>query len=523
MASISSTAPTKQSSVPRIDRSHLGRRRTVQNRPDLTVPKDFEQTQRSTPPDTLDRSQTRRETRPPPMPRSTNTWSSSSGDLGLELEHDVVDSRKKFVEEYNRLSRKYGVRAIVPGDFPTAHGRAVSFPRTKGRWLPRALGANLVTATAAGGAIVDPKHHNIKRHRSVGDIVLNLVHPATKSETAATEHLTSLVRMSGQSLLYLPSEYAARPLVLPTCLRATAQRLVQQGDTRGIFRIPGSVRIVNALYNYYHDNRDEERVSSTTRCPSLPSHINLGIHDIASVFKKVLGNLSGGILGSLGVFDALVAIFSQLQAEPELARTRRTRLRARLIALVLGTIQSRYQRDLACAVFGLLSFIGRQGEVASREDAKGRPLPTGELMGYNALGIIFGPLLVGDLLSEYSMKTADPAAGLVLFAITPPRLKRRSRKQKSALPKENDGVLPTTVDKLFVASSIVEMLGHTLGMVTGSQELQIASLCKQEMSESLSPPALVMPARLKQGFTHISGAQVMIWRMVFTLKLLDVA
>lgn len=231
-----------------------------------------------------------------------------------------------------------------------------------------------------------------------------------------------------------------------------------KGDIKGVFRIPGSVRIVNALYNYYHDNWDEEEVSSTIRCPNLPSHIKLGIHDIASVFKRFLGNLSGGILGSLAVFDALVAIFSQLQAEPEFTRTRRTRLRARLIALALNTIQSRYQRDLVCAVCGLLSFIGRQAEVASHEDVKGRPLPTGELMGYNALGIIFGPLLVGDLLLEYSMKTADPAAGLVLFAITPPRSKKRSNKQKSSVSKEDAAKLPMAVDKLFVANSITEML-----------------------------------------------------------------
>lgn len=263
---------------------------------------------------------------------------------------------------------------------------------------------------------------------------------------------------------------------------------------------------MNTLYNYYHDNWDEEEVSSTTRCPSLPSHIKLGIHDIASVFKRFLGNLSGGILGSLAVFDALVAIFSQLQAEPEFTRTRRTRLRARLIALAINTIQSRYQRDLVCAVCGLLSFIGRQAEVASHEDTKGRPLPTGELMGYNALGIVFGPLLVGDLLSEYNMKTADPAAGLVLFAITPPRPKKRSNKHKLSVSKEDAAKLPTTVDKLFVANSIAEMLiTHWRDIIRQWRCLDVqfsSNVLDRDHSRSLihhSLPHLPSPAILEAG------------------------
>lgn len=144
------------------------------------------------------------------------------------------------------LPFQHGVRPIVRGDFPlvgvSSHlsprfptfshsfqNRALSFPRRKTSWLSRALGASLATATAAEGTAVKPKYHKFKRHRSVGDIVSDLVHPTAKSETAATSDLSSLVRVCGRSLLYLPAEYAIRPLLLPTCLRATAQRLAEQG------------------------------------------------------------------------------------------------------------------------------------------------------------------------------------------------------------------------------------------------------------------------------------------------------
>lgn len=202
-------------------------------------------------------------------------------------------------------------------------------------------------------------------------------------------------------------------------------------DTKGIFRVSGSARVVNTLYDYYCTDDNTDAISSTTRCPTLPPHIRCNAHDIASAFKRFLAGLPGGILGSLSLFDALVAIHSQLQGDPEWHRTKESKLRARLIALAIGTVKSQYQRELICAVFGLLCLVGRFAENAPREDDSGRPLPTGDLMGYNALGIIFGPLLVGDMINNYSMKVADPSAGLVLLPVSPPR-SRKERHKHSA-------------------------------------------------------------------------------------------
>lgn len=222
--------------------------------------------------------------------------------------------------------------------------------------------------------------------------------------------------------------------------------------TRGVFRISGSLRVVNALYDYYcYENKDED-VTHTIRHPNLPTHIKAGVHEVASVFKRLLGALPGGILGSLTLFDALVAIYSQLHAEPEFNRTRQTKLRARLIALAIGTLQSQFQRELICAVFGLLSLIGRQAEIAPHEDEQGRPLPTSDLMGYNALGIIFGPLLVGDLLDSYTMKLAHPPTGLLVFPLMPTKLKEE--RAESAVATEG----PPPVDKIRVVNDITEML-----------------------------------------------------------------
>ena len=265
-----------------------------------------------------------------------------------------------------------------------------------------------------------------------------------------------MVRLSGKSMLYLPHEYAPCSLILPTCIRATAQHLAQNVATRGLFRVSGSAKVTSALFDYYCTMENGGRdVSSTVRSATLPLHIQFSVHDVASAFKRLLSVLPGGVLGSLSLFDAFVAIHSHLNGQPEYPRTKQTKVRARLMALAIGTIKSQFRRELICAVFGLLSLIGRIAEVSPREDSEGRPLPTSDLMGYTALGIVFGPLLVGDLLDQYSMKIATPNSGMLLFPLSPPRLRKERRKTQSFDGKAAGAL---SVDKVFMANSITEML-----------------------------------------------------------------
>jgi hypothetical protein len=90
-------------------------------------------------------------------------------------------------------------------------------------------------------------------------------------------------------------------------------------------------------------------------------------------------------------------------------------------------------------------------------------------MGYAALGIIFGPLLMGDLLDSYTMRVADTHGPLVLFPVSPPknhkekhshaRARSRSkvylRTNMSIHKKSNSFV--SQVDKMKVANEITEM------------------------------------------------------------------
>lgn len=264
--------------------------------------------------------------------------------------------------------------------------------------------------------------------------------------------------------------------------------------SRGIFRIPGAHSTINALYNHYaSQDEDGEVVNGTVRCPTLPEHIQCNVNDVASAFKKFLAGLPGGILGKAWLFDAFMSIYSQLDAEAELMRTKQSKVRARLIALAIATVAPRYQRELICAVLGLLSMIGRAAETAPREDKYGRPLPTSDLMGYGALGIVFGPLLMGDLLDGHDLCPTGPHGSLVFIQRSPP--KSSSGKHKKNESTDDPTTLLRGTDKIRIVNSITEMLiTHWRDVVRHMKNLGALKRMKQhygltrENTGTLAPP-----------------------------------
>ncbi|KAK3902271.1 hypothetical protein C8A05DRAFT_15661, partial [Staphylotrichum tortipilum] len=344
---------------------------------------------------------------------ASGTWTASSSGEWPDASDTDVEARDEFVQEYNRVARK-------PGQSPQQQRRNW-FSRT---FLRQASGA------ASSDASSTRSNKTVRRRRSVSDMALHLVNgTGGRRDNLKDEDLQSLVRLCGKSKLYLPPEYSPGSLILPTCFRATAQYLVQHG----VFRIPGSVRTVNALYNHYCADGDVDDIASTICLPNLPSHIDAGAHDVASTFKRLLSGLPGGILGSVALFDAFVRIQDQLRngdVGSGSAAMRQFKLRARLIALAVGTVPSQLRRDLICAVFGLLCLIGCAAEEVAREEADtGKPSAKSDLMGYSALGIVFGPLLVGDLLDSYVMPAAHSnASGSVVLAVTPANARREKRR-----------------------------------------------------------------------------------------------
>ncbi|KAM3551106.1 hypothetical protein ARSEF4850_008038 [Beauveria asiatica] len=394
---------------------------------------------------------------------SSHTWTSTSGDIGLLRDADEVEDRAVFVQEYNRLAKKvrsstvvyrlvtnkqkHGIRPLILDDFDP--NKPDDNEKPKRGWFRRMF----LSSSRLPSDSKDRDPLKSRHRRSASDLAY-LIH--SRREAPSVLDLQSMVRLSGKSSLYLPTEYAPCALILPTCIRATAQYVSQYANTRGIFRIPGSMKVVSALFDYYcHMDKSGADISGTVRSATLPLHIQYSVHDIASTLKRFLSTLPGGILGSLLLFDSFIAVQSQLNAEPEFPRTNQTKVRARLIALAIGTIESQYRRELICAIFGLLSMIGRIAELAPREDDAGLPLPTTDLMGYGALSICFGPLLVGDLLSSYTMKIASPGSGLVVLPPATQQVRKDTRKNRPGSSTKN---VQPAVDKILIANRVTEML-----------------------------------------------------------------
>lgn len=110
------------------------------------------------------------------------------------------------------------------------HGDA-SLQRGRRGWFSRTFLRQVSGTSNASSIKLDKK---IRHKRSVSDMAMHIV-SQTKRDSLKDEDLQSLVRLCGKSILYLPSEYAPGSLVLPTCLRATAQHLVQHGKHISLF------------------------------------------------------------------------------------------------------------------------------------------------------------------------------------------------------------------------------------------------------------------------------------------------
>lgn len=227
----------------------------------------------------------------------------------------------------------------------------------------------------------------------------------------------------------------------------------------GVFRIPGSNNVVAALYKHYCAHGDEGDIAGTVRCPTLPQHIKYDVHDVASAFKRFLSGVPGGIIGSRALFDTFVSIQHQLRTEPELPAKKRDQIRSRLIALAIATVKSQYRRELICAVFGLLSMIGQAAESKSKGE-EGESIQASDLMSYGPLGIVFGPLLIGDLLGDYTLRLPNPYGGLIVLPITPPksRKEKQNERQKSNKSSHDTASFNTHIDKIKIVNDITEML-----------------------------------------------------------------
>lgn len=307
------------------------------------------------------------------------------------------------------------------------------------------------------------------------------VKPYEPIQTHGSVH--NLARVGGVSVLCLPMEFAACDLVIPTRFAACGQFLVDFGEfahslfsvgrrcwkesggwdemrvnkstgtqVPGLFRIPGQTRTITALKDHFlgHLYLDsfttphQQDIEVTVRLAALPSQsvVAYNIHDVASTFKFFLGELDGGLLGSVDVFESLrKVLFPSPKTSTGGGKERgRTSLEwacrgidtevkeevddgieARWVARVLCGIECAQRRNLILAVFGILAMLKQDpvdSVMGSPSRERGFPLTfsdafqelssefpptattTNERMNSKALSLVFAPLLLGNLTDQ---------------------------------------------------------------------------------------------------------------------------
>lgn len=187
----------------------------------------------------------------------------------------------------------------------------------------------------------------------------------------------------------------------------------------GIFRVSGQYQHIYGLYNYYASQypkgSDARKFQKAVASTALPIHLKHEVNDVAALFTKIIRGLPGGLLGSTSLFNALSSIEAkfrtsekalELASKPTLVRavpkeSKDRSSQAKLIALAIHSIKCAYRKALVVGFLGLAASIGYETEMAFADALA----DTSELMTYHSLGVVLGPVLVGD-----RMFVIDPAA-----------------------------------------------------------------------------------------------------------------
>jgi hypothetical protein len=217
---------------------------------------------------------------------------------------------------------------------------------------------------------------------------------------------------------------------------------------------------VFALYDHYQKQLEEnnnEAVVATTALAKLPGHIRYSIHDVSHLFRKLLHGLPGGLLGSPAVFQALYNIHRFVYPDPSLDDKLTYRVKPRMIALAISSINLHFRIALLCAVFGLLRAIN----LASQQETTTKVKDPHELftqMKEDALGIVFGPLLLGDKSEHILTDDAEDRGGLLVLPQVDPVLKghKRGKARDKLDPTYNKKQLEKTRRAAMVCQMLID-------------------------------------------------------------------
>ena len=136
------------------------------------------------------------------------------------------------------------------------------------------------------------------------------------------------------------------------------------------------------------------------------------------------------------------------------------KIRGRLIALAISSVTSQYRISLICAVLGLVAVVGHDAQAAStKTDSEVASAPTTELMGYKGLGLVFAPLVIGELTDEIELRSDRQCSGPLSVPNSPP--KRRTNQMRKASGARLAGkctILDMSGERYKMSAEVMEML-----------------------------------------------------------------
>ena len=222
---------------------------------------------------------------------------------------------------------------------------------------------------------------------------------------------------------------------------------------------------MNALYDFYDhqftnaDAGSPSKVEQTVGSGLLPSHIEHTVPDVASFFKRVLIDLPGGLLGSVELFEALRNI-TNFGHHRELSEPELTGLKARMIALAISSVSSDYRLYLIQAVLGLVSYLGHEAEKLQAETSANEDQAPSELMNYKSLGVVLGPLLLGNLTDRAIHGGGEGNSGDLRTSLETDSAKksRKHKRKHSDMRLDQSATLAAFVDRANRTANVMQQL-----------------------------------------------------------------
>ncbi|KAI9755081.1 MAG: hypothetical protein M4579_004420 [Chaenotheca gracillima] len=404
--------------------------------------------------------------------RPRKSWSSISGRIFANSEpRSAGRDRSVLIDEYNTLAKEVGLPPLPPS-FESAiaseqlrHEALAAAAATPSKsaasknWLARKF---MRKTTTTRSPETSDSEKSVSRRVSFGDVGLL----ARRRDSLKDQDLDDVARLGGLSVFVLPQEFSPCPLTVPTCISATATYLAQHGpSTAGIFRIPGSVTIINALYDHYghlYDDAEKDSllIQQTVGSGTLPLQIPYCIHDVASAFKKFLSGVPGGILGSVELFRVLRDIREHLFNPSRKTDAQYHHFRARLMALAIASSGAEIRISLICAALGLACLVGQRGETIRLGKPELKPPGGSDMMNYQGLSVVFAPLLLGSLTDMITTDSEETSKGKPQETpITPPK-QRKKLKHRDAPSKKTvlDSNFAQHLERAKICFEIAQML-----------------------------------------------------------------